>query len=382
MASSSQGSCTPDYAQLRAEFDQRLASDAELGASIAVIERGELVVDLWGGYAAAAKTKPWLENTLVNTWSITKTMTALAVLVLIDRNEIDPEAPVAKYWPEFAAAGKGGVLIKHLLSHSSGLAGWEQPIDVVDICDVQTSTARLAEQAPWWTPGSASGYHVLSYGHLLGEVIRRVTGQGLPQFFRTEIAEPLAADFHIALPITEHHRVSNIVPAALPPLPPPDTIGFKAFTGPLPVAEFVNSTTWRSAGIGAAGGHGNARAMAQIQSVIAHGGVANNRQILSADTVALATEAVVSGTDVVMNVPIEFGLGYGLAKNGAVPFAAARNIALWAGAGGSLVINDLERETTFAYVMNKMGEGMLGNDNSLAYYRLFDQLQSRKSSGV
>jgi CubicO group peptidase (beta-lactamase class C family) len=150
----------------------------------------------------------------------------------------------------------------------------------------------------------------------------------------------------------------------------------------LPVAEFVNSTTWRSAGIGAAGGHGNARAMAQIQSVIAHGGVANNRQILSADTVALATEAVVSGTDVVMNVPIEFGLGYGLAKNGAVPFAAARNIALWAGAGGSLVINDLERETTFAYVMNKMGEGMLGNDNSLAYYRLFDQLQSRKSSGV
>jgi CubicO group peptidase (beta-lactamase class C family) len=375
----SRGSCDTRYENLRAEFDKRLANGDDFGASLAVIERGELVVDLWGGYANAAKTVEWQENTLVNTWSITKTMTALSMLILVDRGQVHLDSPVAQYWPEFATAGKESVLVKHLLSHSSGVAAWEPPIDMVDICDIPHSTALLAEQEPWWEPGTASGYHVLSYGHLIGEVIRRVTGKTLPQFFRDEVAKLLDADFHIALPLPEHQRVAETIPGPIPPLPPEGTVGFRAFTGPLPVAEYVNTPTWRRAGIGGAGGHGNARAIAKAQSVISHGGSVAGMQLLKSETIKRALETQVSGEDLVMGQPIDFGLGYALAKSGLVPFIPSREIAFWAGAGGSLVINDIDRETTFAYAMNRMEGGMLGNPNSIAYYTCFDALQSKSA---
>src|SRR5204862_8128835 len=178
----------------------KLDSEADLGASLAVTIDGEMVVDVWGGWADEARTVPWAENTITNVFSTTKTMTALAALVLIDRGELDLDATVATYWPEFAARGKAGIKVRHPLSHTSGVSGWDQPITLEDLYDWGNSTALLAAQAPWWEPGTASGYHMLNYGHLIGEVIRRITRQRLGKFFAAHLAAPLGADFHIGLP--------------------------------------------------------------------------------------------------------------------------------------------------------------------------------------
>lgn len=376
----SQGYCHPRYAKVQKEFNRRLKSGEDFGGSIAVIENGETVVDIWGGFKDQSQTQEWQNDTLVNTWSITKTMTTLVALLLVDRGQLDLDVPVARYWPDFAQAGKGEILVRHLLSHTSGLAGWDAPTDIVDLCNIPASTALLAAQEPWWEAGKASGYHLLSFGHLVGEVVRQVTGKTLANFFRDEIAGPLEADFHIGLPITEHKRVAEMIAAPPPPMPPMGSVAFKAFTGPLPIAEYANTTTWRSAGIGGAGGHGNARSMAQIQSMMSHGGQVNGKKFLKAETIELALESQISGVDLVMGMPIDFGLGYGLAQSGQVPFIPPRRIAFWGGAGGSLIINDLDRVTTFAYAMNRMEPGaMLGNENSVAYYSVFDNAQSENA---
>ena len=206
------GTCSARFDPLRELFAAKLESGEDLGASLALNIDGEMVVDLWGGWADEARTVPWTENTITNVFSTTKTMTALAALVLVDRGELDLDATVAKYWPEFAARGKAGIKVRHLLSHTSGVSGWEQPITLEDLYDWDKSTALLAAQAPWWEPGTASGYHMLNYGHLIGEVIRRITGQRLGEFFAAHIAGPLGADFHIGLPPSEFHRVANVVP--------------------------------------------------------------------------------------------------------------------------------------------------------------------------
>ena len=212
------------------------------GASLALNIDGEMVVDLWGGWADEARTVPWTENTIANVFSTTKTMTALAALVLVDRGELDLDATVARYWPEFAAQGKAGIKVRQLLSHTSGVSGWDQPITLEDLYDWDKSTALLAAQAPWWEPGTASGYHMLNYGHLIGEVIRRITGQRLGEFFAAHIAGPLGADFHIGLPPSEFHRVTNVVvpplPSDSPPLDPntprqaDNSVAFKTWTNP------------------------------------------------------------------------------------------------------------------------------------------------------
>ena len=234
------GTCSARFDPLRELFAAKLESGEDLGASLAVNIDGEMVVDLWGGWADEARTVPWTENTITNVFSTTKAMTALAALVLVDRGELDLDANVAAYWPEFAARGKAGIKVRQLLSHTSGVSGWEQPITLEDLYDWDKSTALLAAQAPWWEPGTASGYHMLNYGHLIGEVIRRITGQRLGEFFAAHIAGPLGADFHIGLPPSEFHRVANVVPPPLPVDPPPvdptqldpNSVAFKTWTNP------------------------------------------------------------------------------------------------------------------------------------------------------
>src|SRR5262245_28544857 len=272
------GTCSARFEPLRELFAAKLESGEDLGASLAVNIDGEMVVDLWGGWADEARTVPWGENTIANVFSTTKTMTALAALVLVDRDELDLDATVARYWPEFAARGKDRIKVRHLLSHTSGVSGWEQPITLEDVYDWEKSTALLAAQAPWWEPGTASGYHMLTYGHLIGEVIRRITGQRLGQFFAAEIAGPLGADFHIGLAPSEFPRVANVVPwppqRTYPADLDPNSPAFKTHTGPdLSLNIEVSRTEgWRRADIGAANGHGNAGAVARLQSAVACGG--------------------------------------------------------------------------------------------------------------
>src|SRR3954467_9072945 len=187
-----------------------LLDDGDAGASVAVFVDGEPVVDVWGGFADADRTIPWQRDTIANVFSVTKTMTALCALVLADRGDLDLAAPVSRYWPEFAAAGKEAVLVRHLLGHTAGLPDWEGPIE--ELYDWPAATARLAAQAPQWEPGTAAGYHSLTQGFLVGEVLRRVTGRSVGEFFADEVAGPLDADFHIGLPAEHDSRVTLTVP--------------------------------------------------------------------------------------------------------------------------------------------------------------------------
>src|SRR5271167_1164670 len=245
------GTCNTRFDSLRELFAAKLESGEDLGASLVFNIDGEVVVDLWGGWADEARTMPWTENTITNVFSTTKCMTSLAALVLVDRGELDLDANVATYWPEFAARGKAGITVRQVMSHTSGVSGWDQPITLEDLYDCDKSTALLAAQAPWWEPGTVSGYHMLTYGHLIGEVIRRITGQRLGEFFAEHIAGPSGADFHIGLPPSEFHRVANVVPPPVvpPPVPldqlDPNSVAFKTWTNPTMRLECSWTERWR-----------------------------------------------------------------------------------------------------------------------------------------
>ena len=354
------GTCSARFEPLRELFAAKLKSGEDLGASVAVNIDGETVVDLWGGWVDEARTVPWAEDTITCVFSTTKTMTALAALVLVDRGELDLDANVAKYWPEFAARGKAGIKVRQLLSHTSGVSGWDQPVTIDDVYDWDKSTAMLAAQAPWWEPGAVSGYHAMTYGHLIGEVIRRITGQRLGEFFAVRIAGPLGADFHIGLPPSEFHRVADLVAPQWPPTDltrlDPDGPAFKTITGPDLDKNIERSRTerWRRADIGATNGHGNARSVARIQSAVACGGEVDGVRLLSTKTIDRIFEVQSHTVDLVLGLPLKIGVGYGLPWPEVLPFVPVGRVCFGTGAGGSLVIADVDRRLTIAYVMNKM----------------------------
>ena len=359
------GSCDQRFSALSDILSANIDSGADVGASVAVVHNGEMVVDLWGGWVDTNHSAPWGKDTITNVWSSTKTQMALCALMLADRGQLDLDAPVATYWPEFAANGKEKVLVRHLLSHTSGVSGWEQPITVDDLYDWEKSTAKLAAQAPWWEPGSQSGYHALNQGHLVGEVIRRVTGKKLGEFFRDEVAKPLDLDFHIGLAPSEFGRVSNVIPP--PPLPidmstlDPNSVVVKTFTGPAPGAEASWTSEWRQADIGAANGHGNARSLAWSQSAISNGGVVKGQKFLSPKTIDNIFRVQADGLDQVLMAPVKFGIGYGLPNETVPHLPTDRRACFWGGWGGSTVVNDLDLNLTVVYVMNNMLEGLVGD---------------------
>ncbi|NBB15531.1 serine hydrolase [Caulobacter sp. SLTY] len=357
-----QGLTHDKFEAVRGVFEGNLASGEDLGASFCATVGGETVVDLWGGWADPAKTRAWEKDTIVNVYSTTKTMTALTALLVADRGELDFDAPVAKYWPEFAANGKADVKVSHLMAHSAGLSGWREPVTLTDIYDWEKATSLLAAQAPFWEPGTASGYHALSQGYLVGEVVRRVTGKSLGTVFREEIAEPLGADFHIGLPASEDGRVAELVP------PPPGGALGEGTTSELvrnmstnpPIDVTATKTRgWRGAEIPAAGGTGNARSVALVQSLMSNGGAVGGKQILSEAGVRRALEPQIQGVDLILGMEVKFGLGYGL-NGGSVPLPNDET-CFWGGYGGSLVINDMQARTTFAYAMNRMAGTTTGD---------------------
>jgi CubicO group peptidase (beta-lactamase class C family) len=350
------GFAKPGFEKVRDTFAANFDSGADIGASYCVTHNGETVVDLWGGYADAAKTKPWVKDTIVNVYSTTKTMTALTALMLADRGLIDFKAPVAKYWPEFAANGKADVTVAQLMSHSAGLSGWKEKITKADLYDWDKATSLLAAQAPFWEPGTAPGYHALTQGYLVGEVIRRVTGKSVGTVFREQIAEPLHADFWIGLPASEDARVAELIPPppgeAAEDSPNQSEIQKNMATNPgIHIAE-TKTRAWRGAEIPAAGGTGNARAVAEIHAILANDGVAQGKRFLSKEGVRRALEPQIEGTDLVMGVPARFGLGFGL-PGGLVPLPNPNSI-FWGGYGGSIAIIDMDARSSFSYVMNKM----------------------------
>jgi CubicO group peptidase (beta-lactamase class C family) len=366
-----QGTCTPRFEPVRAALQANIDSGEEIGASLVVDIDGEKVIDVWGGFRDQERTTPWDEHTITNVWSSTKTVTALAALVLVDRGELDVYAPVAKYWPEFAANGKQDIAVRHLMSHTSGVSGLEQPAAVEDLYDWEKSTARFAAQAPWWEPGTASGYHALNFGHLIGEVVRRITGKGLKQFVAEEIAGPLGADFQIGAVEADRGRIADVV--APPPLPfdlealGADSPVVKTFTGPPAIADAANTAGWRGADIGGANGHGNARSVARMLSALARGGEVDGVRLLSPKTIDLIFDQQAHGVDLVLGVPLRWGIGYGLPETTTIPWIPDERICFWGGWGGSMIIMDLDRKMTISYMMNRMGAGIIGSDRSATY---------------
>lgn len=359
------GHCDPRFEAVRTAFEANFRERGELGAAVAVTVGGETVVDLWGGWADGARSRPWERDTLVNVWSTTKGPTALCAHILADRGLLDLDAPVAFSWPEFAAAGKEEVLVRHLLAHRAGLSGLREPHTLQDLYDWELTTRRLAATEPWWAPGTRSGYHALTYGFLVGEVVRRVSGLRPAAFLEREVTGPLGVDFTIGLPEKESGRAAELVqppagasgerPAALAALPP---AALAALANPAVGADQANTPAWRAAEIPAANGHGTARAVAALYGIFAGGGSYGGRRILSPEAAERVREGQGRCRDLVLGAGLghetEIGLGLWLSgPNGSYgpnPRAFGHD-----GFGGSCGLADPEAGVSLGYVMNRMG---------------------------
>jgi CubicO group peptidase (beta-lactamase class C family) len=363
-----QGECGSRFAAVREAFEKSFEAGREVGASFAATVDGELVVDLWGGFADAARKRLWQRDTIVNVFSTTKAMAALCVHQLADRGRLDLDAPVARYWPEFAQGGKAALPVHWLLSHRAGLAALRPPLPTEALFDWRRMTDALAAETPWWEPGSRSGYHAMTYGFLVGEVLRRVDGRTLGAFFRDEVAKPLGADFWIGLPASEDARVAEMVPpsaeavaaAGAAAQPAPDSLLAKVMGNPPLAADAANLPAWRRAEIPAANGHGNARSVARVMAALARGGSLGGVRLLSEAALARATTEQCSGTDLVLGVPMRWGQGFMLASD-ALPLGPSRRAFGHGGWGGSLGIADPDARVSWAYVMNGMSAGTLGD---------------------
>ena len=372
-----QGYCDERFSSVKDAFAKNFADGLEVGASYAATIEGEYVVDIWAGYKDEAKTQPWEKDTIVNVYSTTKAMAALCTLMLVERGQLDLDEPVARYWPEFAQNGKEKIPVRQLLSHTSGLSGFEENITKEDLYDWDKIVSLLAAQKPWWEPGTASGYHAITFGYLLGELVRRITGKTMGTFFQQEVARPLGADFYIGVPEAVDQRVGQLIPPPPPgpdaPKPAPDSIAAKQFGNPLLTALEPRTRAWRAAEIPAANGHGNARSVARIAAAMACGGELGGVRLLSMPTLEKIIEEQIYQQDLILGLPLRWGLGFGLASQ-EVPFPNPRSF-YWGGWGGSMIAVDLDAKMSIAYVMNKMTVTLTGDERIMGLsFALFSSL--------
>ena len=357
------GFCDEKFTKVKEAFSKNFEDDLEVGASFSVTLNGKFIIDIWAGYANGAKTHSWEKDTIVNVFSTTKIMTAICTLMLVDQGLLDLDAPVTKYWPEFAQGGKEKLPVRYLLSHTAGLSGFDRTPRTKILYNWEKIIHMLEAQKPWWEPGTKSGYHLITFGYLLGELIRRITGKSVGTFFRENIAEPLNADFHIGLLEEHDHRVGELIPPPQLSLDQlgdvdPKSIAMRSLTSTIGVSvEATKTREWRAAEIPAANGHGNARSVARIAAAIACGGTLDGVYLLSSETIEKALEEQSYGTDLVLNVPIRFGLGLGL-QSKELPIGPNQRILYWGGWGGSTCIMDLDAKLSIAYVMNKMNPSL------------------------
>ena len=347
------GHCEPRFAALRDQLRTNFAEHEEVGAAVAVTLDGEPVVDIWAGWRDHARTLPWERDTLVDVFSVGKPMLVLCVLQLVERGAVELDAPVASYWPEFAAAGKQAVTVRMLLAHRAGLPAIRRELPAGAMYDWELMIAALAAEKPWWEPGTAHGYHTNTYGFVVGELVRRVTGDDPAEVFRDAIAEPLGADFRFGLPAAEDTRVAEfLLPTPPPSLTDPDAVPLlirRAYFNPPGISGIgtVNTRAWRAAVMPSANGHATARAVARIYSGLG--------RILQPDTLAEATREASSGPDRVLRRPSRFGLGFQLTMPRR-PLGPNPGAFGHFGAGGSLGFADPQARLAFAYTPNQ-GEG-------------------------
>jgi CubicO group peptidase (beta-lactamase class C family) len=389
------GHCDARFTRVYDALVDSIEAGKEIGASLCVNIDGENVIDLWGGWRDKEHSQRWTEDTIVAVFSATKTVTSLAVLMLVDRGQLDLYAPVARYWPEFAQNGKDKLQVRHLLSHTAGLPAWEPPFSMAQAMDVEASTALLAAQAPWWEPGTRGSYHASSFGHLNAELVRRVSGMTLSQFIAKEITGPLGASFYLGLSDeAQLARVATVYPApeqgafGVSKKPVASTADLTvereisartrlgSFSGMKrdPLALF-NSPEWRRTEFGGSSGHANAEGLGRIIAALSLGGVSRGVRLLSPKTIDLIFQEQASGIDSYYMRPIRWGIGYALASEednsrGPVPFIRpGKRTCFWYGSGGALAIADVERRITYTYTMNQCQSGR--NSLNGVYYKAF-----------
>ena len=355
------GWCDPRFAALGEAFAANFAERGETGAAVCLSVGGTTVADLWGGVAGSG---PWRRDTLVNVFSVGKGLIAACAAGLVGRQRLDPDAPVARYWPEFGAAGKGAVTLRQLLSHQAGLPALRAPLPRGSMLDSRLMVTALAAEQPWWPPGSGHGYHVNTFGFLVGEVIRRVTGSTVGAMLRDEIAGPLGADVHIGLPAAEHGRVADfdwpdpeaVIPPRAAGLPPDLLMIRNAYANPPDLSGMgvVNTLAWRCAEVPSANAHASAAGIARVYAALAGGGAVDGVRVIDPGALADAVTQQVNGEDLVLRRPSRFGLGFQLTQPER-PFGPGPGGFGHFGAGGSIGFCDPDAGVAFGYVTSQMG---------------------------
>jgi CubicO group peptidase (beta-lactamase class C family) len=362
------GTVAPGFEAVADAFAANFAEHGDVGAAVCVFHRGEPVVDLWGGYADREQGREWERDTLQLVFSTTKGVAATCVHQLVERGVLDLDAPVARWWPEFAQAGKGDIPLRWVLSHEAGLAAVTGEVTMDDVLGWEGVVEAIAAQAPVWEPGTVHGYHARSYGWIVGEVVRRATGRSLGRYFADEVAGPLDLDFFIGLPEGELGRVARLYPPVIEPEAAevmdaflgPDTLLGQVLRGPSGLFNYDdmwNRPDVLAAEMPSSNGVGTARAVARLYASLI--GEVDGVRLLRPDTVARATEVRVSGPDRVIGLPMSFGLGFMTPPPGAPPGSFGH-----AGAGGSLGVADPDGGWALGYVMNQMQLGLTGDARS------------------
>jgi CubicO group peptidase (beta-lactamase class C family) len=361
------GTVAPGFEAARDVFAENFAREGdyqEVGASFAVYHRGKCVVDLWGGFADGARTKPWTRETLANVWSSTKGVTATAIAMLVDRGALSYDDAVAKHWPEFAQNGKGGITVAQLLSHQAGLPGFVEPTSLEDMYDWDACCAKLAAQAPAWKPGTASSYHAITYGWLAGEIIRRVSGKMPGQFVADEIASPLDADVFIGLPESEDSRVAEM----LAPKHAADIAAMNfsdaaimALVNPQLDAGAPNARGWRAAQIPSANGQASALGLARVYGALANGGTMDGVKLMSPATIGQMIAPVSHDGRADMLLGFVDAWGKGVILNRPKIYGTNPDAFGHSGWGGSFGCADPQNGVAIGYVCNQMGPDLVGD---------------------
>ncbi|MGE0383971.1 MAG: serine hydrolase domain-containing protein [Gammaproteobacteria bacterium] len=361
------GTCDARFAAVREAFIENFTARGDCGAALCISIDGRPVVDLWGGWADAAHTRPWTPETIVCVASTTKGLASVCAHRLIERGALDPDAPVARYWPQFAQAGKEGVLVRHLLSHRAGVPAIRADLPADTLYDWDAFCAALAREAPWWVPGTRHGYHATTFGFLIGELVRRIDGRSIGRLAAEEICGPLGADFHIGVPEYADARAAEVLPE---PAPGPeersvftianaDPYGLpgRVFLNPPRAPQAMNTRRWRAAEIPASNGHASARGVARLYSALALGGAVDGIRILGTDAIEAAILEQSFGEDAVLGVPTRYGMGFMLRLPqpgvGILPLVPNPRVFGHTGRGGSIGFADREARVAFGYVMNQ-----------------------------
>lgn len=357
------GWCDARFAGVREAVARNFRAHGEVGAAVAVTIDGRCVVDLWAGWMDEARTRWWQRDTLVNVFSVGKAVVTLALLILVERGLVDLDAPVACYWPEFAAAGKETVTVRMLFAHRAGVPAIRRALADDAMYNWAQMTAALSQEEPWWTPGQQHGYHVNTFGFLIGEIVRRISGERVSVFVRRAITVPLEADFHFGIGREQDSRIAEFLFGDLLASAPSGEIDEarrlllqRVYMNPPGLSGFgtVNTRAWRAAEMPSTNGHANARAVARIYSALACEGTVDGIRLLRPDTITLATTEASAGLDVVLRRPSRFGLGFQLTQPESPLGPNPRSFGHF-GAGGAVGFADPDARLAFAYTMNRAG---------------------------